>query len=234
MKSFSTSLFIFLLFSLIVFPQSLLDEKPIKKKALVITPVIFIPGIMGSPLYDDLNNNNKLTSGEKAWFGNQFPSLWLANNGIDPANNDFNVKVSPIRNDNENTLRDELNQDPMAGYKDFFDNLEANGYILDNYDDFHNQGENLFCFTYDWRKNNTLNAELLSNFIDSVRNWTGAAAVTIIAHSMGGIVSKKCIDLFDKSRIEKIVFMGTPHLGAPGTNTALLKGKSYDWINVFI
>lgn len=87
----------------------------------------------------------------------------------------------------------------------FFDNLEANGYILDNYDDIHTEGENLFCFTYDWRKNNTYNAQLLSDFIDSVMNWTGAARVNLIGHSMGGIVSKTCISIFDKSRIDKIV-----------------------------
>jgi len=87
----------------------------------------------------------------------------------------------------------------------FFDNLEANGYILDNYDDIHTEGENLFCFTYDWRKNNRYNAQLLSDFIDSVMNWTGAARVNLIGHSMGGIVSKTCISIFDKSRIDKIV-----------------------------
>ena len=235
MKFFYKSFLIVLFFNTFVFFQNSLGEtNKDNASSLEITPAIFIPGIMGSPLYDDLNNNNKLTTDEKAWFGAKFTSLWLANNGIDPASNNFNVKVAPIRNDSENTLMDELNEDPMAGYKGFFENLEANGYILDNYDDVHNEGENLFCFTYDWRKNNTYNAELLSNFIDSVRNWTGVASVNLIAHSMGGIVGKKCIALFDKSRIDKMVFMGTPHLGAPVINTTLIKGKSYDWINVVI
>jgi len=201
------------------------------KTLLNATPVIYVPGIMGSPLYDDINNNNLLTIDEKAWFGPRFtPNLWLANNGIDP-NGNYNIKVAPLRNDASNTLRDELNADPMDLFKGFFNNLEANGYALDDYDDIHNEGENLFCFTYDWRKNNITNAQLLSYFIDSVRSWTGANQVNLIGHSMGGIVSKVCINNFDNSRIEKMVFIGTPHLGAPEVLTVMLKGKLFEWLN---
>ena len=190
---------------------------------------------MGSPLYDDINNDDKLTWwDEKAWMGIRLPSVWLDTNGIDPLFSHYNIKVAPIRNDTENTLRDELNEIPLNLFVGFFDNLEANGYVLDNYDDVHNEGENLFCFTYDWRKNNTYSAELLSDFIDSVRNWTDASKVNLIGHSLGGIVSKQCINLFDKSRIDKLVFIGTPHLGAPEILTVLLNGKLFEWLNFFI
>jgi pimeloyl-ACP methyl ester carboxylesterase len=188
---------------------------------------------MGSSLYDDINNNNQLTIDEKAWFGIQFPSLWLAGNGIDPAGS-YNIKVAPLRNDAANTLRDELNSMPMDLFKGFFDNLEANGYVLDDYDDDHNEGENLFCFTYDWRKDNTTNAQRLSNFIDSVLTWTGSAHVNLVGHSMGGIVSKTCTNLYDNSRIDKIVFIGTPHLGAPEVLTVMLKGRLFEWLNLYI
>lgn len=195
-------------------------------------PVIYVPGIMGSPLYDDINNNNLLIPDEKAWFGIQFftGSLRLKDNGIDP-NGNFNIKVAPLRNDAANTLRDELNNVPMDLFKGFFDNLEANGYLLDDYDEDHTEGENLFCYTYDWRKNNLTNAELLSNFIDSVLIWTGAGQVNLVGHSMGGIVSKTCIQNFDRSRIKNIVFIGTPHLGAPEVLTVMLKGKLFEWLN---
>jgi pimeloyl-ACP methyl ester carboxylesterase len=224
-KIFNTTFLIILLFNSIGFSQSLWNSNNEISSPDSI-PVIYIPGIMGSPLYDDINNDNKLTIDEKAWMGIQLPSVWLAENGIDPAGN-YNIKVAPLRNDAANTLWNELNDIPMDLFKGFFDNLEANGYTLDNYDDVHNEGENLFCFTYDWRKNNTNNAELLSAFIDSVMTWTGAASVNLIGHSMGGIVSKQCINLFDKSRIDKMVFIGTPHLGAPEILTVLLTGKLF-------
>jgi pimeloyl-ACP methyl ester carboxylesterase len=240
MKSLYLLILIILIFNCNSRTQNLLKQgagslqvSEIGNAASEVTPVIYVPGIMGSPLYDDINNNHKLTIDEKAWMGIQLPSVWLDENGIDPAGN-YNIKVSPLRNDPANTLRDELNAVPMDLFKGFFNNLEANGYILDNYDDIHNQGENLFCFTYDWRKNNTYNAQLLSNFIDSVKAWTGADRVNLIGHSMGGIVSKKCISIFDKSRIDKMVFIGTPHLGAPEILTVMLKGKLFEWLNFFI
>ena len=234
MKFLYTSLFIVLLISSFGFSQHLSDHSYNNKVlSLDSLPVIYVPGIMGSPLYDDINNDDKLTIDEKAWLGIKLESVWLAENGIDPAGN-FNIKVAPLRNDAGNTLRDELNDIPMDLFKGFFDNLEANGYILDNYDDNHSEGENLFCFTYDWRKDNTTNAELLSNFIDSVMNWTGAANVNLIGHSMGGIVSKQCINLFDKSRINKMVFIATPHLGAPEILTVMLTGKLFEWLDFSI
>ena len=240
MKSLDLLLPVILLLNLPDFPQNFVKQSTggkevseVNDAALDITPVIFIPGTMGSPLYDDVNNNNRLTLDEKAWFGPEFLHIRLAENGIDPAGN-YNIKVSPLRNDPSNTLRDELNMIPMDLYKGFFDNLEANDYILDNYDSNHNQGENLFCFTYDWRKNNTTTAQLLSDFIDSVKEWTGAAKVNIIGHSMGGTVSKTCINIFDKSRIKNMVFIGAPHLGAPEVLTVMLKGKLFEWLGFYI
>ncbi|MDX9713262.1 MAG: alpha/beta fold hydrolase [Ignavibacteriaceae bacterium] len=211
---------------------SLISSSQYFSQTLDSLPVIYVPGIMASPLYDDINNNNQLAPDEKAWFGPQFIThcLWLKPNGIDPDGN-YNIKVAPLRNDTANTLRDELLDVPMDLFKGFFDNLEMNGYIIDDYDDNHEEGENLFCFTYDWRKNNLTNAELLSYFIDSVRLWTGSEKVNLVGHSMGGIVSKTCINNFDKSRIKNIVFIATPNLGAPEVLTVMLKGKLFEWLN---
>ncbi|HVO75025.1 MAG TPA: alpha/beta fold hydrolase [Ignavibacteriaceae bacterium] len=234
MKNLYIVLFIILVFNSNFFSQKLKNQILREKtSSSILTPVIFLPGIMGSPLYDDENNNNKLEIDEKAWFGAKFPSMWLQSNGIDPAGA-YNIKASPLRNDSLNNLRNELNAVPMDLYKGFFDNLEQNDYILDNYDNNHNQGENLFCFTYDWRKDNRTIAGLLSDFIDSVREWTGAAKINLIGHSMGGIVAKTCIKIYDKSRIDKVVFIGTPHLGAAEMMTVMLKGKLFEWLNFFV
>ncbi len=235
MKSSCSFLIVFLLLCTCTFlyssPGRFISNRVLSTDSL---PVIYVPGIMGSPLYDDANDDDKLVAEEKAWIGLEFVNLLLAENGIDPASPDWNIKVAPIRNDTGNTLRHELNEEPLDLFKGFFDNLEANGYILDDYDDVHNEGENLFCFTYDWRKDDTWNAGLLSDFIDSVLSWTGSSKINLVGHSMGGIVSKVCIKLFDKSRIEKMVFIGTPHLGAPEVITVLLTGKLFEWLNFFV
>ncbi|MEB2298005.1 MAG: hypothetical protein OZ930_15905, partial [Ignavibacteria bacterium] len=132
------SIFFILFISLFSNPQSFESSS---RQTLISTPVIYVPGIMGSALYDDINYDNKLIADEKAWFGPQFftHSLWLKSNGIDPDGN-YNIKVAPLRNDTANTLRDELLNVPMDLFKGFFDNMEANGYLLDDYDDIHNEG----------------------------------------------------------------------------------------------
>lgn len=65
-----------------------------------------------------------------------------------------------------------------------------------------------------------------------MKNWTGSSKVNLIGHSMGGLVSKKCISIFDKSRIDKIIFIGTPHLGAPETMTVLFTGEIGMWYDL--
>ena len=231
MKFLITSLLVFLLLGSISLSQTVSSKNEISTTDSL--PIIYIPGIMGSPLYDDFFNDDKLVDFEKAWIGPQFLSTRLAENGIDPLYPEYNIKVAPIRNDTANTLRDEFEEEPLDLFKGFFDNLEANGYILDDSDDDFSEGENLFCFSYDWRKDNAYNAELLSEFIDSVMNWTGSDKVNLVGHSMGGIVAKTCIKLFDNSRIDKLVFIGTPHLGAPEVLTVMLNGKLFEWLNNF-
>ena len=233
MKSIFTILLIVLLFTSIGLTQSLNQNNKNKALSLDSLPVIYIPGIMGSPLYNDANDDDILEDLEKAWIGVQFWTTLLDTNGIDPLFSEYNIKVAPIRNDTANTLRDEFEEEPLDLFKGFFDNMEANGYILDDNDDDFSEGENLFCFSYDWRKDNAYNAELLSEFIDSVMNWTGSDQVNLVAHSMGGIVAKTSINLFDKSRIKKLVFIGTPHLGAPEVLTVMLTGKLFEWLNNF-
>jgi hypothetical protein len=138
MKLISKCLFVILFFNSFGFSQT---------TQLDSLPIIYIPGIMGSPLYNDFNDDNILTLNEKAWIGPEFGSMHLDTNGIDPLLNVFNIKVAPIRGDLGNTLRDEFEEEPLDLFKGFFDNMEANGYILDDNDDDFDEGENLFCFS---------------------------------------------------------------------------------------
>jgi hypothetical protein len=43
---------------------------------------------------------------------------------------------------------------------------------------------------------------------------------------MGGLVTKSCVKHYNKQRIDKIVFIGTPHLGAPKLYYAMLTGDT--------
>ncbi len=104
---------------------------------------------------------------------------------------------------------DEWYPDPLLGtYTDFIK-------IFDE-QDVYTEGDNFFVFTYDWRESNMINARLLKDKIQEVLIKTGASKVDIVAHSMGGLITRYYIssDLY-RHDVDQVVFLGTPHRGAP-------------------
>jgi pimeloyl-ACP methyl ester carboxylesterase len=53
----------------------------------------------------------------------------------------------------------------------------------------------------------------LKDIIDVTKYKTGKNKVIIIAHSMGGLVVRKYIQIFGEDEIEKVIFIGTPNQG---------------------
>lgn len=110
--------------------------------------------------------------------------------------------------------------------------------ILDPYLDFTGKLArivDLRLFPYDWRLSNTYNANILAEFIKR-EWWSGRTPpqvkpeekVTIIAHSMGGLLARFYIEsaILDGSRfVRQLITVGTPHLGAPEAYTNYI-GKS--------
>jgi len=103
--------------------------------------------------------------------------------------------------------------EPIAEYyKPLHDGLEKAEYKV-------------YYFGYDWRLDNVDNAAKLKVFIDSLhRN-----KVSIVAHSMGGIISSRyvagCREMGVDDKIDKLITLGTPYLGAPSTLEKLETGK---------
>lgn len=92
-------------------------------------------------------------------------------------------------------------------YDNLIETLEANGYTKDT---------NLFPWGYDWRKSNIETAQLLKQKIDDVKNICNCSQVDIVAHSMGGLVTRAYAQSAEYGNdIDQIVFLGTPHRGAP-------------------
>jgi pimeloyl-ACP methyl ester carboxylesterase len=63
---------------------------------------------------------------------------------------------------------------------------------------------------YDWRLGVD---ELGLNFAQRVRAEP-AAAVMIVAHSMGGLISRAALALPDMKKVERLILLGTPNLGS--------------------
>lgn len=81
------------------------------------------------------------------------------------------------------------------------------------------RGKDLIEFAYDWRRDLRESAKRLAETID---NWDVEAPITIIAHSMGSLVSRYYIEkLGGRSKIGRLLVIGGPHAGAPSMLTQL-------------
>lgn len=203
-----------------------------------ITPVIFIPGIMGSSLFDDTDGDNRLEENELIWLNTSklvsspndsfLDALRLMPDGETSWDSDYNIKPAPLRNDPNRTLYDELFGNnatkPSEYYKMFFYELISEGYELEDSDTDFSEGENLFYFPYDWRKSNVSNAAELNDFIENLTSKSGNDKVNLVVHSMGGLLTKQYIRIYGSDKIKKLIFIGTPHLGAPKIYYSLLTG----------
>ena len=167
-------------------------------------PVIIVPGINGTRL---------LEGDEEVWprqlslllspFDTYLNSLKLLVTGeVDPAHN---IAVGDI-------IRDVPGSDIFQG---LITELIKNGY---------QEGVDLFVLPYDWRLSNTVNAPLLKARIDEALRKSGKEKVDIVAHSMGGVLAKEYIATFGKGSVDQLIFVGTPHLGAPKAYKALMYG----------
>lgn len=57
----------------------------------------------------------------------------------------------------------------------------------------------------------------LKELIDVVKHRTGRSKVDIIAHSMGGLVVKRYLQVFGAQQVDKLVYIGVPHQGIGGS-----------------
>jgi pimeloyl-ACP methyl ester carboxylesterase len=153
-------------------------------------PVILVPGILGSRLCDA---NGTVVWGTAKSFLN-FEKLELSEDGLGHGITacglieEFQIMGSFWANDQYNTLMSSLSK---LGYSP--------------------QQGNIYVFNYDWRISNYENARLLNEFI--TENVPAGRPFDIIAHSMGGIVSRIYMDKYAGSKsLARIVYLGTPFL----------------------
>lgn len=180
-------------------------------------PVIIIPGIIGSYLnknYDDFseiwpNVSRLLLPGPDNFLND------LALNIDGTENTLFPISVGDI-------IREEAGSHVFDA---LISDLENAGYV---------EGTDLFVFPYDWRKSNNDNAILLQEKIDEILLNFSAEKVDIVAHSMGGILAKTYILNEGIEKVDQLVFLGTPHLGAPKGFKGLMYGDDLGYRFLFL
>ncbi|HMD80146.1 MAG TPA: hypothetical protein VKE92_02490, partial [Anaerolineales bacterium] len=84
------------------------------------------------------------------------------------------------------------------------------------------RGKDLLEFSYDFRQDIRVAARALAASID---NWRVPRPITIIAHSMGCLVSRYYVEnLAGDKHIGRLILMGGPHNGAPKAFASLFLG----------
>jgi pimeloyl-ACP methyl ester carboxylesterase len=161
-------------------------------------PVVFVPGLMGSEL----------------WLGSE--CLWpsartiISNPEVLRLPGDPRIEARGILND----VVIVPNIIQLRQYSGLGDYLEAGlGYT---------RGKDLLEFAYDWRHDVRLAAQRLA---ETIELWQVKAPITIIAHSLGTLVTRYYVERLEGKRfVERIILMGGPHYGTPGVLTSILSG----------
>lgn len=197
------------------------------------TPVILIPGMMGSRLAKYGNGQ----VGRELWLGGVFNN----SDHLELKNDVENPSVwREIQNRQVVATEILRNAGPFNVYGDLISYLMSNevGYTL--YDiryptvepcDTNQTGADLFVFPYDWRNSNWTSARDLYNFVQCIKSIRGNPPnfkVEIVAHSMGGLVARRYIlNNLGNHHVDRMVTLGTPWLGAPKV-TNILETGDYD------
>src|SRR3989344_7735451 len=176
------------------------------------TPVIIIPGIMGSELWEDNVVDNLI------WPDRTQIISSITDSFLDILKMDLNgsaVNQTIITGD----IIRELNN------ADYFTSLINSLNLEEDIDLFENP--------YDWRIDIASSAIALKERIDEIKTQRGVDKVNLIAHSIGGLLVKKYLKDYGGGSVETFVDIGTPHLGAPYLYKVLTYGDNLGVKKIF-
>ena len=178
--------------------------------------VLFLPGAKGSRLYMDDGIGSEDTLWPPNFFSKDLDHLALDENG--KSVNDIYTK----------DVLETAGSDKI--YKSFLADLKAkkDAHIINDF----------VPFAYDWRMNVEDVAYgftpyhndhvSLSDQLHTLAQSSKTGKVTIIAHSNGGLVAKELLKRMESNGeanlVDRVVFVGTPQMGAPISMLTLLYG----------
>ena len=185
--------------------------------------VVILPGILGSVLQKD-GKDLWAVSGQAVWqvFTNSeqtFQNLKLGQDDPKAESLGDGVRATALIQDTH----------LIPGFWKIDGYTKTASLITDNFDvtpgDIYNDPDdkaaNFYQFPYDWRRDNRANARILKKLIDKrLKCWrekSGAsdAKVILMAHSMGGLVSRYYLEVLEGWQDSRALFtFGTPYRGS--------------------
>ncbi|MDR9504561.1 lipase/acyltransferase domain-containing protein [Brevibacillus agri] len=199
-------------------------------------PVILIPGIGGSRLVAEENGK-----ASEIWLGLGDSLLGINDpkhrrllsleptrpNSVEVRPRETGVTIYPERDDEGFSAIEYLSYSPLdpvrnmtEQYYSMVKELERMGY---------KKHRTIFAMPYDWRYSSTKNATELKKKIDLSLERSGARQVHLVAHSMGGLLTRETLlaNVSYQPKINRIVYMGTPFLGSPRAYQAIKYGYNF-------
>jgi pSer/pThr/pTyr-binding forkhead associated (FHA) protein len=167
--------------------------------AVNLPSVIFVPGIMGSELWD---GNQRVWPDLRVFLRHGHPIRLPAAHHLEARGLVNEVVFVPglFKMDVYRRLGDYL--------------VEGLGY---------ERGKDLFEFAYDWRQDNRISAKQLAAAIDT---WNIKGPIVIVAHSMGCLVSRYYLEnLGGRRKIARLIQIGGPLRGSAKTIDTLMTGR---------
>lgn len=174
-------------------------------------PIIFLPGVAGTRLY------HKWYGLDKELWPATYPlhditKLHMDENGV-PKTKDVSAGDILMHGDE---LLSKLSQ-PIYG--DLLKSIQS--IKLENGMSYKN-GVNLFPWGYDWRLDNSDHLSALDNFLKKNK----LNKVILIAHSMGGLISRAYAVKYP-DKVETIISIGSPFAGSPKPFYGLVMGYTF-------
>jgi len=190
-------------------PLYLAPQEPEEELVATTTPVIIVPGIMGSRLVDSDNS--------EVWLNLSQMLLSITDSYLDV----LNLSSTGGQIDGVSILPSSIIEETDGNdfFNGLFEFLNNNGF---------SENEDWFEYPYDWRLDIEDLVLELKEKIDEIKAERGVTNVDLVAHSMGGLVVKKYIKDYGGDSVEKFIDIGTPHNGAPKVFKILNYGDNLD------
>ncbi|MDD6396480.1 MAG: alpha/beta fold hydrolase, partial [Firmicutes bacterium] len=177
-------------------------------------PIIIVPGIMGSRLYQaDERGRDDLVWAEGD-MTKLSTYLWVLDAlSLLPGKDTTLGEEIDISNELY-VLHNSDKQNELPKYKREYGATDAYENMVDTLCDEFGEERDIYFFSYDWRQSNVDSAQKLSEQIKNVLKGTEFDKVDLVCHSMGGGVASYYVSRYGESRIRKIITCGTPYEGA--------------------
>lgn len=199
--------------------------------------VVILPGIMGSVLQKD-GKDLWNVSGQALWqvissLGNNLKDLKLEGDELNGG--DIGDGIKPTRLISDTYLIPGLSGFGriVDGYNRTSEQITKNFQVTEGniYNDPEDKAANFYHFPYDWRRDNRANANILKRLLDKrLKRWrefsgNNNAKVILLAHSMGGLISRYYLEVLGGWQDCKALFtFGTPYRGSINAINILANG----------